>query len=108
MLGNAAKYTEKGIISLQVEVGVDCVTMTVEDTGIGIDPSQHERIFDEFQQLDQPTPRKRTGAGLGLPLTRHLMVQHGGNIEVESELGQGSRFILSLPIQGVPASNAAS
>ncbi|MCB8959375.1 MAG: HAMP domain-containing histidine kinase [Ardenticatenales bacterium] len=98
VLGNAAKYTEMGFIGLQVLVAADEVRLIVTDSGIGIDPADHERIFEEFQQLDQTTARKRTGTGLGLPLSRHLIQQHGGSIIVESALGKGSRFILALPI----------
>ena len=98
ILGNAAKYTEKGIITLEVQVEPEQVKLIVSDTGIGIDPAHHQQIFEEFQQLDQTIARKRSGTGLGLPITRHLLLQHGGNIEVESEIGVGSRFILTLPI----------
>ena len=98
VLGNAAKYTEQGFIKLTVTTVADEVQLVVADSGIGIDPADHERIFEEFQQLDQTTARKRTGTGLGLPLSRHLLQQHGGSIAVTSELGQGSCFVLTLPL----------
>lgn len=98
LLGNAAKYTEKGHIALRVKPEDDQVKIIVEDTGIGIDPAHHEAIFKEFRQLNEADARKRIGTGLGLPITRHLIRRHGGDVVVKSEVGKGSQFIVTLPI----------
>lgn len=97
LLGNAAKYTEEGHIALRVKPETDQVKIIVEDTGIGIDPANHEAIFKEFRQLNEADARKRIGTGLGLPITRHLIRRHGGDVVVKSELGKGSQFIITLP-----------
>ncbi len=98
LLGNAAKYTEQGHIALRVQPNGRNVHIIVEDTGIGIAPEYHEAIFKEFHQVDETAARKRIGTGLGLPITKHLIERHGGVISLESEVGQGSRFIITLPI----------
>jgi signal transduction histidine kinase len=98
LLGNAAKYTESGYIALRVQPEGDNVHIIVEDTGIGIAPEHYQAIFQEFRQVDESAARKRIGTGLGLPITRHLVERHEGQIVVESEAGKGSRFIITLPI----------
>ena len=81
-------------------VGVsDCpgdVQITVADTGPGIAPADHERVFAEFQQVGDPS-RHQDGTGLGLALTRRLAEAHGGHVELVSELGAGARFTVHLP-----------
>ncbi len=98
LLGNAAKYTEKGHIAMRVQPNGRVVKIIVEDTGIGIAPEFHETIFKEFRQIDETAARKRIGTGLGLPITKHLIERHNGSIAVESAIGQGSKFIITLPI----------
>jgi signal transduction histidine kinase len=83
---------------LRVKPEDDQVKIIVEDTGIGIDPAHHEAIFKEFRQLNETDARKRIGTGLGLPITRHLIRRHGGDVVVKSEVGKGSQFIITLPI----------
>jgi signal transduction histidine kinase len=97
-LGNAAKYTEKGYIAMRVQPNGRVVKIIVEDSGIGIAPEFHEAIFKEFHQIDETAARKRIGTGLGLPITKHLIERHNGSIAVESAIGQGSKFIITLPI----------
>ena len=70
--------------------------VSVTDTGPGIAPEDHERLFDEFQQGDAGI-EQREGTGLGLALSKRLVELHGGRIWVESELGQGSTFVFTLP-----------
>jgi signal transduction histidine kinase len=98
LLGNAAKYTEKGHIALRVRPNGQAVHILVEDTGIGIDPEYHELIFREFRQVDETAARRRIGNGLGLPITRHLIERHGGQIVVDSAMGKGSTFTITLPL----------
>ena len=75
------------------------VRVSIADTGPGIAPGDHERIFDEFQQGDAGVER-REGTGLGLALSKRLIELHGGRIWVESELGSGSTFVFTLPATG--------
>ncbi len=97
LLGNAAKYTEEGSITLRVFADETFVYLQVADTGIGIAREHHELIFQEFKQIDETAARKRIGTGLGLPITRHLVERHGGAITLESEPGKGSTFTICLP-----------
>ena len=97
LLSNAIKFTpEHGRIEVSAEPVSGGIAITVADTGIGIAARDHTRVFEEFQQLGDPVQRK-AGTGLGLALTRRLVEAHGGSIELESELGQGSRFTIRLP-----------
>ena len=98
LLGNAEKYTESGYIALRVKPGAETVRLIVEDSGIGIAPENHEKIFREFHQVDERVARRRTGTGLGLPITRHLVEKHGGTISVRSDVGQGTAFTITLPV----------
>jgi len=77
--------------------------MAVSDTGMGIAKSDQARIFQAFQQLDSGPGQHPPGTGLGLTLTRRFAHLHGGDVRVESEVGRGSTFILTLPLDGHPA-----
>ncbi len=108
LLGNAIKFTEQGSVTLAVEVGegegdMDEVRLTVTDTGIGIDPAVIGNLFQEFNQADQETTRRYGGTGLGLAISRRLVELMGGDIDVVSEPGRGSRFSVSLPLRSVVA-----
>ena len=99
LLSNAVKFTPGGgcidVASSRVNGEV---RVSVTDTGPGIAPEDHERIFEEFQQTDVGVDQ-REGTGLGLALSKRLVELHGGRIWVESEPGQGSRFVFTLPIE---------
>ncbi|MFP2931259.1 ATP-binding protein [Pyxidicoccus sp. 3LG] len=98
LVSNAVKFTESGHITVSVAPGPhDTVVFTVQDTGIGIAPENHERIFEEFSQVDSPLQRKVKGTGLGLPLARKLTELLGGALTVKSALGQGATFTVALP-----------
>jgi len=101
LLSNASKFTERGTISLDVareaEDGIDWVSFSVTDTGIGMTPEQMGRLFNPFSQADESTSRKYGGTGLGLALSRGLCQMMGGDITVESEAGKGSTFTAKLP-----------
>jgi signal transduction histidine kinase/CheY-like chemotaxis protein len=101
LLGNALKFTETGEIRLTVVRRGEALTFTVSDTGIGIAPENLASIFASYQQADASTTRRFGGTGLGLSICRELAELMSGTIEVESTLGKGSRFIVSLPLTRV-------
>jgi CheY-like chemotaxis protein/anti-sigma regulatory factor (Ser/Thr protein kinase) len=104
LLSNAAKFTDEGSIVLRAEADVgddgqrSYVTISVSDTGIGIDPEAQKLLFMPFQQVDGSTTRRAEGTGLGLAISRSFIDLHGGEIWVESEPGKGSTFVFTLPI----------
>ncbi len=104
LLSNAAKFTHEGRIRLQVEVeevgGEEWVRMAVSDSGIGIPQEKLERVFDEFSQADETTTRDYGGTGLGLPISRRFCQMMGGDLTVDSVVGQGSTFTIHLPREG--------
>jgi signal transduction histidine kinase len=112
LLSNAVKFTPDGTVAMRVrrvDIGPrpegsggspeerGFVSWEVEDTGIGIAPEEHERIFDEFRQVDGSATRRYGGTGLGLALSRAMARQLGGDITVRSAPGEGSTFTLTLP-----------
>ncbi len=97
LLTNAIKFTPGGKVSLTVKKVPQGMMFTVSDTGIGIDSNQFQFLFQPFKQLDSRLNREYEGTGLGLALTRKLARMHGGDVTVESTLGEGSRFTLFLP-----------
>ena len=84
-------------MTLRSHLDGDQVVIDVADTGVGIAPEMHDRIFEEFTQADSGSRRAQDGTGLGLALTRSLLKVMGGTITVESELGKGSTFSARLP-----------
>jgi CheY-like chemotaxis protein len=106
LLSNAAKFTDEGEITLSAEIGPEFVTISVADTGIGIDPEAQDRLFIPFQQVDGSTTRRAGGTGLGLAISRSFVEMHGGEIWVESEPGQGATFSFTLPIFRIPRQEA--
>jgi signal transduction histidine kinase/CheY-like chemotaxis protein/HPt (histidine-containing phosphotransfer) domain-containing protein len=103
LIGNALKFTEHGevVVRLRLESETDtdvALSVSVEDTGIGIAPETLDRIFEHFSQADGSTTRRYGGTGLGLAISRRLLTLMGGTIRVESSLGHGSRFIVSLQL----------
>jgi signal transduction histidine kinase len=98
LLSNAIKFTEQGSVELLAVVEDNTLRVAVKDTGIGIAPQYQTLIFDQFRQADGSTTRRAGGTGLGLAITRQLVLLHGGDIQVESVLGKGSTFIVTLPL----------
>jgi len=97
LLANAIKFTEPGgCVSVAVHRAGDDAYVSVADTGVGIAEADHERVFEEFQQVGDPN-RQRAGTGLGLALTKRLTEAHGGEITLVSTLGKGSTFTVRLP-----------
>ncbi|TDF94806.1 ATP-binding protein [Paenibacillus piri] len=103
LIGNAIKFTDRGIVSVSAAVIRGMVEVRVSDTGIGIAEPMQERIFKAFEQAEASETRSYGGTGLGLSITRKLVELHGGHIDVSSSPGQGSIFSFTLPL-----SNAAS
>jgi len=97
LLSNATKFTEKGEILVTVLQKNGMVSFSVKDSGIGIEPKNFSKVFEEFQQIDNSNTRKYKGTGLGLPISRRLALILGGDLTVESEIGKGSTFTLTIP-----------
>lgn len=98
LLSNAIKFSSReGRIELTLTFRADQLQFEVCDRGPGIPPEQLERIFDRFYQVDSSDSRKKGGTGLGLTICRKIIEQHGGYIWAESVLGEGSRFIFTIP-----------
>jgi signal transduction histidine kinase len=99
LIGNAIKYTPAGgRIVVRLQADSDNLVGVVEDSGIGIAEEDLPHLFQEFYRTDQAKASGETGTGLGLSIVRQIMESYGGTIEVESELGQGSRFTFILPL----------
>jgi signal transduction histidine kinase len=99
VLANAAKLTDQGTITVRAWAGDGEVRISVSDTGVGIAPKYLERIFERFEQGVTENGRRPDGAGLGLALSKEFVELHGGRIWVESEVGKGSTFTFTLPLQ---------
>ncbi len=97
LVSNACKFTDEGHVTVKGYQQNGQIVLAVQDTGPGIAPIDHERIFQTFQQTEVGL-RKGSGTGLGLPITKSLVEAHGGQLWVESEVGQGTTFFVSLPI----------
>lgn len=97
LLSNALKYTLSGTITVRLTSLSNGVALEVGDTGTGIAPEEHERIFDRFHRVTSAQGRTHEGTGIGLALVRELARLHGGDAEVTSVVGQGSTFMVTLP-----------
>ena len=108
LIGNAVKFTEKGHVSVTVTPGAGTgdVSIMVADTGIGVAPEKLATIFSEFTQAEESTARRFGGTGLGLPIARRLSEAMGGSLDIQSVVGQGSRFLLDLPLRPASKANA--
>jgi len=102
LAGNAVKFTQSGWVKITLSTAKDqdkdFICITVEDTGIGIEPSQQEKIFDEFSQADSQSTRQFGGTGLGLTITGRLVEMMEGHYYLDSTPGEGSEFRVELPL----------
>jgi signal transduction histidine kinase len=99
LVSNAIKFTEAGSVSIRAKVEDSSFVVAVTDTGVGIAPEDRERIFEEFQQVDTSSTRRKGGTGLGLAIAKRIVELHGGRIWVESAPGQGSTFAFTVPLR---------
>jgi GAF domain-containing protein len=99
LVGNAIKFTEAGEVRVEVALADGTFVVSVADTGPGISEADQTRIFEEFQQADSSSTRKKGGTGLGLAIAKRIVEMHGGRIWVESALGRGSTFRFALPVR---------
>ena len=97
LVGNSIKFTEKGNVDISAKVKENYVEFTVSDTGHGIDENELKTIFDQFTQVDGTATRNTGGSGLGLAITKRLVEMQGGQIYVNSSLGQGTTFRFTVP-----------
>ena len=99
LVGNAIKFTEVGEVGVQVTSANGAFVVAVSDTGPGIAEADQQKVFEEFQQADSSSTRKKGGTGLGLTIAKKIIEIHGGRIWVESSLGTGSTFRFTLPVR---------
>ena len=99
LVGNAIKFTDVGQVSIEARVADRSFVVAVSDTGPGISEADQQRIFEEFQQVDSSSTRKKGGSGLGLAISKRIVELHGGRLWVESAPGQGSIFYFTVPLR---------
>jgi signal transduction histidine kinase len=107
LVGNAIKFTDRGSIEIAARAEGGRFQVSVRDTGPGIAEADQARIFEEFQQVDATSTRKKGGTGLGLAIAKRIVEMHGGALTVESALGAGSIFRMTVPIRTREGKEAA-
>ena len=112
LVGNAVKFTQAGEATIRayagpIKDGRANVTIEVIDTGIGIDPAAKEKLFAPFAQADSSISRRFGGTGLGLAITRHLITLMGGTVELDSEVGRGTKVTVRLPLEVISHRNGS-
>jgi signal transduction histidine kinase len=109
LVNNALKYSAKEkFLRVRLYRSNGSVKLEVADRGIGIARNEHAKIFEKFYRVGDPLVHNTKGSGLGLSLVRHIAQAHGGEVEVESTPGKGSKFTLSLPVAAIPQETAQS
>jgi signal transduction histidine kinase len=114
LVANAVKFTPRGgSVGVDVAATADGARIEVVDTGVGIDPTELPHIFERFYRGSRANEARSSGSGLGLAIVRSIVDMHGGNVEVESRVGAGSRFTVTLPrdprlVAGTPAAERAA
>ncbi len=99
LVGNAIKFTEVGEVRIQAQAADGAFLVSVADTGTGIALGDQQKIFEEFQQIDNSITKTKGGTGLGLAIAKRIIEMHGGRIWVESTPGQGSTFSFTVPVR---------
>jgi signal transduction histidine kinase/DNA-binding response OmpR family regulator len=98
LISNAAKFTDKGAVTVRARRHAGVIELSVKDTGNGIEPADQAAIFEKFKQVGDTLTNKPKGTGLGLPICKQIVTAHGGTIGVESAIGKGSTFVVTLPL----------
>ncbi|MCS6835740.1 MAG: sensor histidine kinase [Anaerolineae bacterium] len=99
LVGNAIKFTDQGFVRITAKREATSWTAIVQDSGPGIPPHMHQAIFERFRQVDSSPTRRHGGTGLGLSIVKSLVLSLNGSIRLESALGEGSSFIVTLPLE---------
>ena len=107
LVGNAIKFTDQGGVEIRAVQKGERFEIAVVDSGPGIAPADQAKIFEEFQQVDNTSTRKKGGTGLGLSISKKIVELHGGRITIGSEVGTGSTFTISIPVNAQPVKEAA-
>lgn len=97
LVDNAVKYTEDGEIKIEIQEERSDFIFKISDTGMGIAEEHLPRLFERFYVVDKSRSRKMGGTGLGLSIVKHIVTLHKGSIKVESEVGKGTKFVISIP-----------
>ena len=105
LLSNAGRFTEQGGVKVRAGRDGTRIVISVADTGPGIEQADQQRLFEPFQQLDSSIRRKHGGSGLGLNISKHFVDLHDGRIWLESQVGVGTTFYVSLPLDSTPKSD---
>ena len=108
LVGNAIKFTDAGEVVIKADASDGNFNLAVCDTGPGISTADQAKLFQEFQQADNSKTRKKEGTGLGLAISKRIIEMHGGRIWVESQVGRGSTFFVTLPVQAKTQSGSSS
>jgi signal transduction histidine kinase/HAMP domain-containing protein len=103
LVGNAIKFTDAGEVVVEASATSGAFNLSVRDTGPGISPSDQAKLFHKFQQGDHSIARTKGGTGLGLAISKRIVEVHGGRIWVESVVGQGSTFFVTVPVKAEQA-----
>ena len=99
LVGNAIKFTDAGEVVIKADASNGTFNLSVRDTGPGISAADQAKLFQEFQQADNSITRKKGGTGLGLAISKRIVEMHGGRIWINSVVGEGSTFSLTLPVR---------
>lgn len=108
LIGNAIKFTEKGHVTVEAAIVKDRLKVSIIDTGIGIPEDKFEAVFESFEQIEDSATRLQSGTGLGLAVSKQLVELHGGIIELESTINEGSIFHFTLPVSQNKAQKSQS
>jgi GAF domain-containing protein len=98
LVGNAIKFTDTGEVAIRAAASNGSFTLSVRDTGPGIAAADQGKIFEEFRQVDSSATKKKAGTGLGLSIAKRIIELHGGRISVDSTIGEGSTFSVTIPV----------
>lgn len=99
LIDNAFKYTDEGYVKINIYQKNDEAVIEISDTGVGIKKEDRNRIFERFYIVDKSRSRRVGGTGLGLSIVKHIVLNHGGDINIDSSYGNGTRFVITLPIK---------